>query len=148
MNQNNSSGWSFTLPLVINNDINHKYNAITKDFLDNYCNACSIGISSLDSYYENNAMFSLQIYQNNNNKLTEIVGFNNFKNKLTELNITSMKLNNYRFTSQPLNNTNILISIHGKININGTDYNSINTFIVKVNDTNKKIVNHIFEIFI
>jgi hypothetical protein len=148
------SSWTWTLPQTSQLQVtaklnsNHNYQSLSKDFIEKYANATALGISYTEQYYNSNTSVSLHVHHTSNNQLHEVLGHTNFKNKLLEFNINTIKFSNISFTTQPLGKNSVVITMTGRVEINNNNYTSVNTFIVKINSGTYKILNHIFEIFI
>ena len=127
---------------------NIDYLATSKDFIEKYFDANKLGIAILGSYYNAQSLFSINIHNNNQHQLFELVGHQNFVNKLMELGIFFIKYYDLVCTAQPIGKNRILITMHSKADIHGSHHNIITTIILKVTDGSPRIVNHILEIFI
>lgn len=127
---------------------NQKYKEIAKEFVERYTASNLFGISAIEYYYHPDSLISFHIHQGSSNYLFELMGHTAFKNTLAEKNITLIKYHDLTYTAQPSANDSILITMHGKANINGTNYNILSTFVLRMNDTHGKIINHVLEIFI
>lgn len=148
-----SISWNFPQPMQVQIttqlNSNANYQAIAKDFVEKYLTANLFGISNLSFYYNDNTCISIHIHQSSNHTLYEIVGHNNYKNKLAELSINTIRYYNLICTAQPVGKKSILITTNGKAEINNRHYNIMTTFIIQLgNDQFSKITNQILEIFL
>lgn len=145
-------GWNFpkqtqvSVSTSVNN--NYNYQMIAKDFIEKYVVANILGIACIGHYYNNNSYISLHIHHPPNSILYEIIGHNNFKNKMSELGISIIKYNNLTYTAQPIGKSSVIITLHGKAEINNINYNILSTFIVKIISDVPRIINQILEIYI
>lgn len=142
-----SFNFSHGLPIPSNDKSNNNHQEIAKYFIEKYAYASILGMNFLESYYFSTATISLHIHRGLENRLIELVGFTSFKNKLIEDNINVIRYNNLTYTSQTLDNKRIIITIHGKAEINYINYNISVVFVIKNINDSLKIVNHIFDIF-
>lgn len=142
--------WSFSpQPMQITTDTdNQKYKEIAKEFLEKYTNSSLLGIYATEYCYNTDTLISFHLHQGNTNHLFELVGHTAFKNKLAEKSITLIKYHNLTHTTQPLAKNCVLITMYGKADINGTDYNMLSTFVIRMTSTSGKIINQVLEIFI
>ena len=144
--------WNFPQPMEIQIttqlNVNNNYHDITKDFIEKYTLTSSLDLACISHYYHTDALISLHIHHETNNHLFEIVGHNNFKNKMTELNLSTIKYNNLVCTAQPIGKNKILTTMHGRVELNSKFYNMINTFIVKIIGGSPRIINQVLEIFV
>src|SRR5207244_1584269 len=125
------------------------YSAIAKEFADKYFDSNKFSISNIGYYYDDNSRISLRIYYNCDNKLYDLTGYHNLKNKLADLGINSIKYYDLRCTTQPIGKKDILITVHGKANINNSHHNIIATFVLHVSSEKIiRIINHILEIYV
>lgn len=129
---------------------NHNYHQIAKDFFEKYAAANNIGIEHLGNYYHPDALISINIHRgtNDNNNLHEMTGFNNFKRKIDELKMTSIKYHSMVFTTQPISVDTVLVTFSGKAEINHTNFSVVSTFIIKYSEIGSKIMNHMLDIFV
>ncbi|XWV26051.1 putative orfan [Tupanvirus soda lake] len=143
--------WNFPQPMQVQITTplnpNHDYQVVAKDFLEKYVTAISIGVVTIGHFYDANTSISLHIHRGNENHLFEIVGHNNFRNKLVEFGIQTIKYSNVVYTTQPVGKNSILITMHGRADINGVTYTTINTFIIRITSGLPRIINQVLEIF-
>ena len=144
--------WNFPQPMEIQIttqlNANNNYHDIAKDFIEKYAMASSFDLTCTSHYYHTDALISLHIHHGTNNHLFEIVGHNNFKNKMTEFNLNATKYNNLVCTVQPIGKNKVLTTMHGRIELNSTFYNMITTFVVKIISGSPRIINQFLEIFV
>lgn len=122
--------------------------AVAKDFVEKYFDANKLGISLLGHYYNAQSIFSINLHNNGQHMLFELMGHSNFTNKLAELGIFFIKYYDLACTTQPVGKSRLLITIHGKVDINGSHHNMITTLTLRITDGTPRISNHILEIFI
>ena len=79
-----------------------KYNVIAKNFLENYNNASTDGISHLSHYYFDNTLISINIHRNNNSQLFELIGFTAMYQKMLDLGIQKIKYHDCNGACQPV----------------------------------------------
>jgi hypothetical protein len=127
---------------------NNNYQLIAKDFFEKYANASNKNISYLSNFYHQSSLISINIYHGVHNDLYELTGFDDFRNKLIDLKINSMKYHSMNYTSQPIGDNSILIIYMGKVEINRMNYSVITTFIIKNFNFGAKIINHIINFFV
>jgi len=142
--------WSFPAiqSITVEMDATQKYQTIAKEFIERYTTSSSLSIAATDQYYNTDSLFTIHVHQNVNHHLYEMVGHTNFKNKMSEISITTMKYHGLTYTSQPVGKNGVLISMNGKAEINNTNYSILSTFMIKMSGTNGKIINQVLEIFI
>lgn len=137
----------FPQPMQITTPLNHNYQTIAKDFIEKIAPTNTLDIISTGPYYSTNALISLHIHRDQNDTLFEITGHGDYINKLTDLGIQIIKYTNALYIAQPVGKNSILIIIHGKTDINGVQYATINIFVVRIVTDKPQIINQIFEIF-
>ena len=113
-------------------DIRGKYKDITKKFLKYYYNNYDNSFGKLNTLYKENSYFTWL--------KEEIVGFQNYINRLKQYNIKKFKHNNkINYSSQPVGTNSILINVTGKISINNSIFqHQFSETIVLVRDKNNK----------
>ena len=125
---------------------NTNYTEIAQLFIEKYLIAIQSGLSFCDGYYEPDSKITL--YVNNGISIVnkfEFIGYNSLKCKLIELGIQIIRTHSLTFNYQPVGKNRILVSIVGKIEINGINYNTINIISFKSNIN--RITNQILKIF-
>ena len=149
--QSTAISWSFSQPMQVQVttqlNANYNYQDIAKNFLEKYTSANIISFFSVDHYYDTNSSISLHLHQSSSNILHEIIGFNNFRDKMAGMNVYLIKYSNLVFTSQPIGENGIVISFHGKAEINGVLYNVLSTLVLRIISGTPKITNQILNIF-
>ena len=133
-----------------NKNPNHNYQVLANDFLEKYFKAIMMGVFYASHYYGTDSLISLRIIHNNNNvnKLFEFVGYNNFRNKLAEMNVSSITFNNVVTTNQPLGKNNVIINFYSKAEINKAYYNVMSSITIKISTLIPKITNQTLQIFV
>ena len=151
--QNNipsTNNWIFPQPMQVQIttqlNANHNYQSIAKDFIEKFLTANSLGIGYTGHYYDNNTLFSIHVLQSSSGYLHEMIGFMNYRTKLTEMGIHTVKYNNILNTSQPIGKNSLLITMHGKAEINNSIYNISMTFVIKIISGTPTIISQIFNI--
>ena len=127
---------------------NRKYGEIAREFIEKYVNSNLSGIFTIEYCYNTDSLISLHIHSGAGNDLFELVGHTAFKNKLNEISITLIKYHSLTCTSQPLAKNCVLITMHGKADINGVNYNILSTFVIRITGTSGKIISQVLEIFV
>lgn len=126
--------------------LNHQ--TIAKSFINNFSNGLNFGIGFVDSFFDPNSLCSLYIHLNQSVDITETVGYANLRNKLLTLGIKTFKYDKFVQTSQPMQETNLIVTVIGKASINDKSYNFESVFILKKNFTTYLVANYILQIFI
>lgn len=143
--------WNFQQPMQVQIttplNANHNYQLIAKDFLEKFSSASSYGMANTGYYYNTDCSITLTIHQGSSNNSTELMGYNNLKNKFTELGINIIKYHGIIHKCQPVGKNSVIVTLYGKTDINNTTYNIMSTFVVRIIQNNFKITNHIFDIF-
>ncbi len=129
-----------------NQNINNNYNLISKNFLEKFCGELSLGIYHAQHYYGQDTLISIRISQLTGTVLYEIIGYNRFRQKLSDMNIHSIRFYNIVQTNQPFGANNVIINFYGKAEINGIHYNVICMIIVKNLTNSPQILNQILQI--
>lgn len=121
-------------------DVKTNYKKIAEEFLTYYYNIYDTDFPHLNHLYHKESQFT---FRDN-----EVYGFNNL------LNIITNKYKIYKFTHsvihatvQPINNSDLLISVNGQISVNNSPHYDkfIETIIIRRNDDNVfSILNTIF----
>lgn len=128
--------------------LNTNYKDIAQDFIMNYSISNNFGFICVANYYNSDAMCSIHIHKGiNEHILHETNGHSNFKNKLAELGITTLKYSNITFTPQPLGKNSILINYFGNVEINTKIYVFDSTIVLKLDLSPPRITNHVLQIF-
>src|SRR5258708_9196303 len=128
------------------NDINYKI--IATEFITTFENSIKNGISFVESYFDKDSLCTMHIYKGNDCDVTECYNYNTLKSKMYSLNINTFNYNKYVYTSQPLTDYNILLTVNGTVNINNNIYTFSPIFIVIKNFNNCFIIkNYILSIF-
>ena len=128
---------------------NSDYSIVSKEFVDKFFDSNNFGITNIGYFYDEESRISLHIHSGTNHKLHDTTGHLNFKNKLAELGIHCIKYYDLMCTGQPIGKKDILITVHGKANINNSHHNIITTFVLHISsDKTIKIINHILEIYV
>ena len=141
--------FNFNQPMIItpSSNNNNNYPTIAKDFLVQYSSSSTLGISCIGNYYNSDTSCSIHVHQATNHILAEAIGHGNFKTKLEEIGITTMKYSNITYTAQPLGKQSILITYFGQVEINSKLYMFDSTIILRLSIGTPKIANHILQIF-
>jgi hypothetical protein len=125
---------------------NSTYTVTAKNFFDQYSLMLALGINCTNNFYGTPSLCSLHIHQGENHQLYELNGYENFRNKLNELGITTIKLVNSHTTPQPLGKKTVLLSVLGQADINQRRYNISMVFTLRSINGTMKILNQILEI--
>lgn len=143
--------WNFPQPMqvqiITQLNVNHYYQQIVKELLEKFFVAASLGIGYTEHYYDTNAMISIQTHQGSNNLLHEMIGFLNFKNKLSEMGINVLRCQNLTYTAQPVGKNSLLTTVTGKAEFNNIYYTIIITFVIRIQSGIPKIINEMIDIF-
>lgn len=142
--------WNYTQTVQITTQINpnNNYQQMAKEFLEKYANDCTMGIQYIENYYSSDTLISLHMHQYGQNYLYELIGHNNFKNRLYEIGIHAIKYNNIVPIAQPLGKKKVIITFYGFGEISGKNYNIESTIIFKLVPGFPKITNHCLNIFL
>lgn len=144
--QTTLNSWGSIQPMDLKTDCNSNYKNISKDFIQKYISANSLGVFSVAYLYDVNAIISFNIQNSDSTQLFEIVGYENFKNKLSEFNVYAIRFKNLDYVSQPFSKNSAIITAYGKAEICSTGFSVITTFTLEFCDNNYKIVNHILSL--
>jgi hypothetical protein len=132
--------------LITQPNPNHNYWNIAKDFLERYLSTNQMGLGWLDNFYDSGAYISLCIHHTGQNYFFEMVGYHNLKNKFSELSVSSITYGNLIYLAQPLGKQNVIMMVHGPININQNICQMACTYLLEISGTTCKITNQMFEI--
>lgn len=92
------------------------YKQIAQDFAMEYYTAYDNGIDKLQHFYNNDAKF---LYLDH-----EIVGYTNWANALRHNNFNKFNHGDMNVNVLPINDTNLLITIVGSVNINNSIFDN------------------------
>lgn len=134
--------WSFDQPILTNG----QYADIAKNFLEKYVIVNLLGISFIDNFYDSQALCTIHLHQGDKNQIFELVGYIALRDKLRELGIVLIRYHHLIFTSQPVGKHKVLIVFHGQLEINGRNFNTVSTMILKAESS--LIINQVIEIFL
>ncbi len=127
-------------PMEISTQLNpnYKYADISKDFLEKYVVASSSGLNVISHFYQSNAQITICV---DNNIPVEVVGFENFKNKMYGSGVYAIKYHSLNYSCQPLGKNSIFATLNAKVVIGTTTYIATLTIVLKVTGTIPLITN-------
>jgi len=144
--------WNFPQPMQVQIttqiNSNQNYQMIAREFMEKYAAANTLGVGCIGHYYNTNSLISVHIHHESSNILFEMVGHTNFKNKMTEIGIQTIKYHSLIDTVQPLGKNSILVSMYGKADINNTNCNILTTYVIRLIAGAPKIINQTLNIFV
>jgi hypothetical protein len=146
MNNSNSMQVINCNPFSVTFPPNYNYPDISKNFLEKYISTNSLGISFIESYYNSDTLCSIRIHILTTTQLHEVIGYTNFRNKLCELGISSIRYYDIKYTAQPIGKSKILINFSGCVEINGKYHYITSSIIIKMILGAPRIVNQIINI--
>lgn len=142
--------WNFTHTVQVTSqpNPNANYREISKEFLEKYITSNMLGVTCMGHFYDTDCLISLHIHQYGINYLYELVGYENFKNKLIELGITLIKYHTIVATPQPVGKKSVIVTFYGLAEVNGKNYQIESSVILQIEQNVIKITNHTLNIFL
>lgn len=127
---------------------NSQYQELARDFFEKYASSNTLGIHAISHYYNNDTLISFHIHQNGVNYLYEIIGHNNFKNKLAEIGILYIKYHSITHTAQPVGKKCVMITFYGQAELAGKNFQVESTILFRIVSGSPRIINQILNIFL
>lgn len=135
-------------PFSANYPPNYNYPNISKDFLEKYISANSLGIGFIDHYYNSDTLCSIRLHILLTTQLHEVIGHINFRNKLHDLGIHNLRYYDIKYTAQPLGKSKILINFNGYVEINRKYHQVVSSIVLKMVLGTPRIVNQMLTIYV
>ena len=134
--------------MVIENIFN--YQKIGTEFLQKYYNMIGININFTDCFYEVGTLCTIRLVQGQKVEFYEMTGYQAFHDRMSKMNITSIKIQNPSLSSQPYprDKDSILITSQGMAEIGQTKCTIFLTFLIHGDQMIQKISNQIMEIYL
>jgi len=120
--------------MLSNNNYINNYNELGRNFLKNYYSYRNNNIKNTYSFFNKECFITFFGF--------EIMGFNNYINKLDELSLHQMKFNINSFFVQPININSLLINVNGTYLLNNNYINYNESLIIKKNLFDKFLIHN------